>query len=110
MEEKMKNKKKVEFLTQRVTELEKENFALRNENHALSAQLDANKRVILLKQKSLDKKEKQIDDTRKNYENCVIKLKKAEKDYKEATRLVAKTKKKYDDQFSDLLKRLNKQN
>lgn len=105
----MKNEKKVTYLTQRVAELEKENLVLKQENQALSTELDENKTAILLRQKALDEKEAQIDETKKVYERTITELKKMKAEYEKAIKVAKEAKKKYEAEIAALIKRLRKQ-
>lgn len=105
----MRNEKKVTYLTQRVTELEKENSALKQENQTISTQLEENKTSILLRQKALDEKEKQIEDTQQVYVRTITELKKVKADYEKAIKIAKEAKKKYDAETKNLLGRLRKQ-
>lgn len=105
----MRNEKKVIYLTQRVAELEKENFSLKQENQALSTQLDENKTSILLRQKAIEEKEAQIDETKKVYERTIVELRKIKADYEKAIKISKESNKKYETEIAALLKRLRKQ-
>lgn len=105
----MRNEKKIALLTQRLSNLENENSALRLENQTLLDQLNDNKNTILSREQILDEKERQLEDSIRNYTNIITELKQAKEAYECAVEVAKEAKSKYETEIKKLLKRLKKQ-
>lgn len=102
--------KRNKYLTHKIADLKQEIRNLKEENQALSFQLDNNKREVLLKQKVLDEKESLIDEVKESYNTTLNELRKIKSDYEKTIKTMREFKAKYESDISNLLKALRKQN
>lgn len=102
----MKNEKKVVFLTKQVSQLENELQKLREENAYLSKELESNKRSVLLKEESLQKKEIEVEEQIKTFKNLISEAKTVINNYRQEIKNIVNFKKKYQKQLEKELKRI----
>lgn len=102
----MKNEKKVVFLTKQVSQLENELQKLREENTCLSKELESNKRSVLLKEESLQKKEIEVEEQIKTFKNLISEAKTVINNYRQEIKNIVNFKKKYQKQLEKELKRI----
>lgn len=95
-------KQKIKQLRGRIEELEQENESLLKE-------IEENKRILLLKEKSFGEKESQLDSLKKTYTELIADLKEKREQLTNIFRDAITTKEKYEREIKKELDRIRKQ-
>lgn len=105
----MRNEKKIAFQQRQIEELKKQVDDLTKENIALSSQLEANKTSILLREKALEDKEAQLDETKSVYERTIEEVRALQNKYNQCIKDAQKARDKYVTEMKQQLKRISRQ-
>jgi chromosome segregation ATPase len=105
----MRNEKRVQFQAREIDRLNQKVKELEQENNALNSQLDINKSAILLREKALEEKERQLDEVKVEYETLIAEVKKLRENYRQVISKDVGTRKEMTAKMQRELKRIRKQ-
>lgn len=105
----MRNEKRVQFQAREIDRLNQKVKELEQENNALNSQLDINKSAILLREKALVEKERQLDEVKVEYETLIAEVKKLRENYRQVISKDVGTRKEMTAKMQRELKRIRKQ-
>ena len=105
----MRNEKKVLYQAREIDRLNQKVKELEQEVTALNSQLDMNKNAVLFREQALKEKERQLDETRNEYEYLIAELKQMRMDYQENIKADTELRKELTAQMQQELKRIRKQ-
>lgn len=105
----MRNEKRMQYQVREIERLTKKVKDLEQENKALNSQIDINKSAILLREQALDEKERQLNETRDEYEALIVEVKQMREGYKKAIEEDLETRKKLNADLQKELKKIRRQ-
>ena len=103
------NKSKVKFLERKLEELETENKSLKEENYAVVKELNTHRACIRLYADYLDQQNKNVEETKRQYEEMIAAAKEAKANYEEGLREVKAKSAEYKQACEELIKNMKKQ-
>lgn len=105
----MRNEKRMQYQVREIERLTKKVKDLEQENKALNSQIDINKSAILLREQALDEKERQLNETRDEYEALIVEVKQMREGYKKAIEEDLEIRKKLNADLQKELKKIRRQ-
>lgn len=103
------NRNKIKFLERKLEELEKENKNLKEKNYAIVKELNTHIACIKLYADYLDKQNKCVKETKKQYEEMIVAAKEVKANYEEVLQEVKAKSAEYKKVFQSLIKAMKKQ-
>lgn len=105
----MRNEKKIAFQQRQIEELKQKVDDLTKENTTLSYQLEASKTSITLREKALEDKEAQLEETKKVYDRTITEIRALQSVYTQCINDAKKAKDDYVAEMRRQLKRISRQ-